>query len=115
MMPELGKRTRTVLRMTITRGVNDSDLEGYEKQIKLAQPHFVEVKSMVFVGGARLEGRGLKKWSMIEMDEMEKLAQDLADGTDYFVSDRHVPSRVVLLCRDKEAERGRGVYSKFVG
>jgi tRNA wybutosine-synthesizing protein 1 len=115
MMPGLGKRTRTVLRMTITRGVNDSDLDGYAAQIKLAQPHFVEVKSMVFVGGARLEGRGLEKESMMEMEEMEKLAEELAGKTGYFVSDRHVPSRVVLLCRDRNAEKGRGIYSEFVG
>lgn len=107
MMPEHGKRTRTVLRMTIARGVNDSDLEGYAAQIKMARPHYVEVKSMVFVGGARLKERGLSAGSMLEMDEMEKLAGKLAQRTDYIVSDRHAPSRVVLLCRNKETETQR--------
>ena len=107
LMPEIGKRTRTVLRMTLARGVNDSDLEGYAAQIKTAQPHYVEVKSMVFVGGARQEGRGLCLGSMLEMEEVEGIAKRLAEMSGYVVSDGHVLSRVVLLCRDREAERNR--------
>jgi tRNA wybutosine-synthesizing protein 1 len=107
LMPSLGKRTRTVLRMTLTRGVNDSDLDGYASQIALAQPHYVEVKSMVFVGGARIKERGLSQKSMLEMDEVEAFAAKLAGKTGYIVSEKHVPSRVVLLCKDKEAEKNR--------
>ena len=109
LMPEIGKRTRTVLRMTIARGVNDSDLEGYAAQIKLAKPHYVEVKSMMYVGGARQTGRNLNKESMLEMDEVESLAEKLAKLSSYIVSDRHAPSRVVLLCRDKKAENDRAI------
>ncbi|MFA6489722.1 MAG: 4-demethylwyosine synthase TYW1 [Candidatus Micrarchaeia archaeon] len=107
LMPEIGKRTRTVLRMTIARGLNDSDLEGYAAQIRIAQPHYVEVKSMVFVGGARGKGRGLSAGDMLETDEIEKLAERLAKLSGYIVSDAHIPSRVVLLCRDREAEKNR--------
>ena len=78
LMPEIGRRTRTVLRMTLARGVNDSDLEGYAQQIKAAQPHYVEVKSMVFVGGARQPGRGLSLESMLEMKEIEIIGTKLA-------------------------------------
>ncbi|VVC01666.1 S-adenosyl-L-methionine-dependent tRNA 4-demethylwyosine synthase [uncultured archaeon] len=107
LMPQIGKKTRTVLRMTLTRGINDSDLGGYAKQIKLAQPHYVEVKSMVFVGGARQEGRGLSPNSMLEMDEVEKIAEELAGMTGYLVSEKHEPSRIALLCRDFEAEKNK--------
>ncbi len=106
-MPTIGEKTRTVLRMTLTKGINDSDLEGYAAQIKIAQPHYVEAKSMVFVGGARMDGRGLSHDSMMGIGEVEAIAARLAQMTGYVVSDRHVPSRVVLLCRDAEAENNR--------
>ncbi|MCX6770989.1 MAG: 4-demethylwyosine synthase TYW1 [Candidatus Micrarchaeota archaeon] len=109
MMPEIGKRTRTVLRMTLCRGVNDTDLEGYAKQIKLAQPHYIEVKSMVFVGGARSPGRGLALESMLKMEEIEAIAHKLAKMTDYRFTDTHAPSRVALLCRDERTEMERKI------
>ena len=107
LMPQIEKKTRTVLRMTIARGVNDSDLEGYAAQIRTARPHYVEVKSMVFVGGARNPERGLSKTSMLEMDEIGEFGKKLAKLSGYIISDRHIPSRVVLLCRDKDAEKNR--------
>jgi len=112
MMPEIGKKTRTVLRMTIARGVNDCDLEGYAAQIKLAQPHYVEVKSMVFVGGARSPERGLALESMLSMDEIENIANRLADASGYRFTDTHAPSRVVLLCRDEKTENERKILWK---
>ena len=107
MMPEIGERTRTVLRMTLARGINDGDLEGYAKQIKMAQPHYVEVKSMVFVGGARSPERGLVLESMLSVNEIEGIAKKLADATGYRFADTHAPSRVALLCRDGETEKNR--------
>lgn len=107
LMPVIGKRTRTVLRMTIARGINDLDIEGYAAQIKLAAPHYVEVKSMMYVGGARQPGRNLCAGSMLGADEIEKFAGKLAKLSGYIVSDRHIPSRVVLLCRDRETEKNR--------
>ncbi len=107
MMPEIGKKTRTVLRMTLCRGVNDCDLEGYAKQIKAAQPHYVEVKSMVFVGGAREPARGLSLESMLDINEIKDIANKLAKMTGYRFTDTHAPSRVVLLCRDGKAEKNR--------
>ena len=109
MMPEIGKKTRTVLRMTIARGVNDTDLEGYAVQIKLAQPHYVEVKSMVFVGGAREPARSLSLESMLSMTEIEGIARTLAHMTGYRFTDTHAPSRVALLCRDEKTEKNRKI------
>ncbi|MFA6907878.1 MAG: 4-demethylwyosine synthase TYW1 [Candidatus Micrarchaeia archaeon] len=109
MMPEIGGRTRTVLRMTIARGVNDTGLEGYAAQIKTAQPHYVEVKSMVFVGGAREPSRGLALESMLTMDEITAIANELAGMAGYRFTDTHAPSRVALLCRDGETEKNRKI------
>jgi tRNA wybutosine-synthesizing protein 1 len=109
LMSRIGKKTRTVLRMTIVRSMNDSDLEGYAKQIKIASPHYIEVKSMVFVGGAREKSRGLTLDSMLNMDEVVEIAQKLAKMAGYVVSDMHAPSRVVLLCRDQKTEADRKI------
>jgi tRNA wybutosine-synthesizing protein 1 len=106
-MAGIGKKTRTALRMTLARGVNDCDFEGYARQIKLAQPHYVEVKSMVFVGGARSPERGLSLGSMLGMGEVREIAQKLAAMTNYRMAGEHAPSRVVLLCRDRETELNR--------
>lgn len=107
LLAQFGQKTRTVLRMTLTRGVNDFGWEGYARQILTALPKYVEVKSMVFVGGARLPERGLSLKSMLTIDEIEGIAKKLADLTGYRVSDRHELSRVVLLCRDEKAEKER--------
>ena len=107
MLPGIGKKCRTVLRMTLTRGINDSDLDGYARQIILAQPHYVEVKSMVYVGGARQATRNLSLDSMLSMEEVEAIAKKLSQMTGYLVSEKHAPSRIVLLCRDKETEENR--------
>ena len=109
MLPGIGKKTRTVLRMTIARGVNDCGFEGYAAQIKLAQPHYVEVKSMVFVGGAREPSRGLALESMLSVKEIDEIGHKLAGMTGYRFTDTHAPSRVALLCRDETAEKNRKI------
>ncbi|MCX8174683.1 MAG: 4-demethylwyosine synthase TYW1 [Candidatus Micrarchaeota archaeon] len=107
LLPLLGKRTRTVLRMTLVRGVNDFDLDGYARQIRKAQPHYVEVKGFVFMGGARQPQRGLSPQSMLEMDEIGAIAEKLSEASGYRRCEEHLPSRVVLLCRDSKAEEKR--------
>jgi tRNA wybutosine-synthesizing protein 1 len=114
MFPELGKKTRTVLRMTLTRNVNTAPIEGYIEQILIAKPHYAEVKSMVFVGGSRNPSRGLSFDSMLSMDEIREYAKKLADATGYLVAAEHIPSRIVLLCRDKEAVKKRLIDFKFL-
>lgn len=100
-------KTRTVLRMTLIRGHNDNNLEGYAQQIKRAQPDYVEVKSFVYVGGARNPDRGLKLSDMLRMEEIREIAKRLSELTGYIITDEHVLSRVVLLCRDENAVKNR--------
>ncbi|VVB59021.1 S-adenosyl-L-methionine-dependent tRNA 4-demethylwyosine synthase [Candidatus Anstonella stagnisolia] len=114
MLPELGKKTRTVLRMTLVRDVNMQPIEGYAQQILLAKPHYVEVKSMVFVGGARLKERGLSTGSMLGMEEIREYAKELAKLTGYIYAAEHAPSRIVLLCKDEKALKSRMIdFSKI--
>ena len=116
MLPEIGEKTRTVLRMTLTRGVNMQPIDGYAQQIGIAKPHYVEVKSVVFVGGARLKERGLSKESMLEMREIREYAKELATLSGYLYSAEHEPSRIALLCRDEVALKERMIdFERILG
>ena len=106
-MNRLKGKTRTVLRMTLVRGYNTDNLEGYADQIKTAEPDYVEVKSFVYVGGARHKDRGLRLEDMLKMDEVREIARRLSELTGYKYTDEHELSRVVLLVRDTAAEEKR--------
>lgn len=44
------KRQRTVFRLTLVKGFNESDLERYAELIRRGRPEFVEVKGVTFCG-----------------------------------------------------------------
>lgn len=106
-LSEAGEKTRTVLRMTLARGLNDNNLEGYADLIKAGKPHYVEAKSMVFVGWARNDERGLKLEDMLSMDEIREISGKLAELTGYIIVDEHLQSRIVLLAKDEKAVKNR--------
>lgn len=103
----VSEQTRTVLRMTLARKLNDFNFEGYADLIKRGKPHYVEVKSMVYVGWARNNERGLALTDMLTMEEIRKIANELARLSGYIVADEHLPSRIVLLCKDESAKKNR--------
>ncbi len=100
-----GEKTRTVLRMTLSHNLNDFNPDGYAQLIKRGKPHYVEVKSMVFVGFARNAGRGLQLGDMLTIEEIREFAKKLADLSGYIAADEHIPSRIVLLCRDEKTRK----------
>jgi len=104
-------KTRKVLRLTLVGRLNMLNAEGYARLILKAEPDYVEPKSFVFVGGARYN-RGLELGDMPTHEEIRKFARELAEETGYIISDERADSRVVLLCRDKEAERKRFLQKK---
>ncbi|MEM3841214.1 MAG: 4-demethylwyosine synthase TYW1 [Candidatus Micrarchaeaceae archaeon] len=112
MLKEL--KTRTVLRMTLIKGLNMKNPEGYAELIKLAQANYVEVKGFSFVGGARGEARGLSLESMPNHSEIKEFAEKLAALTGYIYTAEHMPSRVVLLSRDQKSKEERMIdFSKI--
>lgn len=106
-LSSVSEKTRTVLRMTLSHRLNDFNHEGYAQLIKRGKPHYVEVKSMVFVGFARNAARGLALSDMLSIEEIREFANKLAALSGYIVADEHIPSRIVLLCRDENAKSGR--------
>jgi len=89
-------KTRTVIRITLMKGINDSDdnLKGFAKLIKLAKPMFIEVKAYMFIGSSR---KRLKEENMPNHSEVRSFSKKLAKQINYNLLDEKKNSRVVLL------------------
>jgi tRNA wybutosine-synthesizing protein 1 len=103
-------KTRKVIRLTLVKGLNFIEPENYAKLILKAMPHYVEPKAFMFVGGTRFESRNLNLLDMPTHEEIKKFSERLADETGYVISDEREDSRVVLLSRDKNAEKERFIF-----
>jgi len=88
---------RTCIRLTLVKGMNMEDLEGYKELIERGKPDFIEVKAYMFIGASRLR---LKESNMPRHNEVKKIALELDKILpDYEYVSEHVPSRVVLLAK----------------
>ena len=85
---------RTVIRLTLVKGLNFKDLSGYAGVIEKASPDFVEVKAYMCVGFSR---KRLGVENMPSHPEIISFANDIASETGYKVAEDFEPSRVVLL------------------
>lgn len=100
------KGKRTILRMTIAKGINTSEkhIQEFAELIKKANPLYVEVKSYMALGYARARmGYEL----MLSSKEIKKFAKALASkiGKEYVVLDEHLPSRICLVGKKKDKKR----------
>ena len=92
------KKQRTCIRLTIVKGMNDVEPEGYANLIKKANPDFLEVKAYMHVGASQLR---LKRENMPEHDEVIEFTQKLMQYLpEYAIVSDHVPSRVVLCAKN---------------
>ena len=101
-MKKLNSKTRTCIRVTAIKGMNMTSPEKYAELIRIAEPHFVEVKAYMFVGASRLR---LSIKNMPLHKDVKEFAEGIAKAAGYKVIDEHAPSRVVLLM--KEDFKGR--------
>lgn len=93
-------RCRRVIRMTMVKGLNMFNPEGYADLIRLASPDYVEVKAYMHRGSSIYR---LKKENMPTHKEIVAFANELAGYLDYIFTDDSPPSRVALLSRDERA------------
>lgn len=93
---EAGKKTRTVLRMTLIRGQNMCRPKEYAELFNRAGAHFVEAKAYMWVGHSQDR---LEKSDMPLHEEIKEFGSQLAEASGYELVDEHTPSRVVLLKR----------------
>ena len=98
---------RTVIRLTLTKGLNFMDAKGYAKLIEKAQPKFLECKAFMAVGGAR---KRLEYEDMPLHQDIVKFAQEVERNSCYKIVDEKVDSRVVLLARNGEVDKGTNFH-----
>ncbi|MEW5954980.1 MAG: 4-demethylwyosine synthase TYW1 [Candidatus Micrarchaeota archaeon] len=103
-MRALRGKTRTVLRMTLAKGLNLGSAADYAQLIEESGCGYCEVKAWMALGASRAR---LGVNAMPPHEEIKEFACRLARETGYLQSVEHVPSRVVLLCRDEKAEKER--------
>ena len=92
---------RTVIRLTLVKGLNMKDPNGYAKLIEKASPLFIEVKGYMAIGFSR---QRLGPEFMPTHQEVKEFAESIAEGTGYILTDEQEASRVVLLTKNGEID-----------
>lgn len=87
----------TVVRLTLVKGLNFVDPEGYAKLIELAEPTYVECKSYTSVGLSLR--RGLNSSNMVGIDELRPFAEKIGEILGYKIIGESAPSKVILLSK----------------
>ncbi|WP_319506208.1 4-demethylwyosine synthase TYW1 [uncultured Methanolobus sp.] len=91
------KETRTVIRITLIKGVNMFNSEGFAELIKIAEPDYIEVKAYMHLGFSR---KRLPREAMPSHEEVMYFSEELAEHLGYKVAGDVEVSRVVLLSKD---------------
>jgi tRNA wybutosine-synthesizing protein 1 len=91
---------RSALRLTLVKGLNMIDPEGYARLIKKAQPDYVEVKAYMHLGYSRYR---LPREAMPTHAEVLGFARKVADAAGYRPAMDVELSRVALLSKDGSA------------
>jgi len=89
--------TRTIVRMTMIKGLNTDDkyIPEYVELLKIGNPHFIEVKSYMHLG---FSTKRLKKSNMLTHDEIREYSMKLLEYLPNFkFMDEYPPSRIVVL------------------
>lgn len=92
-----GSGTRTAVRITLTKGVNMVDPEGFASVIGLAEPDYVELKAYMHLGFSR---KRLSQDNMPAFPEVKDFSNQVAEALGYRIADDSEASRVVLLSKN---------------
>ncbi len=93
---------RSCLRLTLVKGVNMIDPEGYAELIKKADPAFVELKAYMWVGHSR---ERLEQKDMPLHQEIVEFSEKVAKASGWKIIDEKPESRVVLLMKEDAEDR----------
>ena len=85
---------KSVIRLTLVKGLNMIKPEEYAKILDKAGPDFVEVKSFMAVGGSR---EHLNYEDMPLHSEIKDFARQIEKNSSYKIKDEKEDSRVVLM------------------
>ena len=86
----------SAIRLTLIRGLNLEDPQGYAKLISKADPTYIEPKAYMYIGYSR---KRLAFENMPTYKQVREFSLKLAESTGYRIIDDSVESRVVLLSK----------------
>jgi len=95
-------KTRTVIRITLMKGINMKHEKDYADLIKKASPMFVELKAYMFIGSSR---KRLLERNMPYHEDVKEFAKKVAELSGYKIIDEKKESRVVLLAKEDYKDR----------
>ncbi|MBI4020776.1 MAG: 4-demethylwyosine synthase TYW1 [Candidatus Aenigmarchaeota archaeon] len=90
----LNRFKRSVIRLTLVKGLNFVNPQGYAQLAERAQCDFLEVKAFMAVGGARDR---LAYADMPLFPEIQAFAREIEKSSSYRIVDEKADSRVVLM------------------
>ncbi len=93
-------RCPTVLRMTLVKNYNMSDLEEYARLVQKSGPTYIETKAYMHIGFSHLR---LGFDNMPTHNDVRTYAEALAEKTGYKILNEAPESRVVLLSKLEKA------------
>lgn len=96
------KFNRNVVRLTLVKGYNFVDPEGYAKLIEKFKPMFVECKGYVHVGHSQ---ERLEVENMPYHHEIMEFAKKIEENSSYKIIDEKKESKVALLAREDFGDR----------
>ena len=93
----INKFRRNVIRLTLVKGYNFVNPEGYAKLIEKYKPMFVEAKGYVHVGHSQYR---LEVGNMPYHHEIMEFAKKIEGNSSYKIIEQKAESKVVLLARE---------------
>lgn len=102
-LKKLKGKTRTVIRITLIKSMNDENIEGYVGLLKKADPDYIELKAYMFVGSSR---QRLSIENMPRHHEVQEFANKIIEKYPGLkIIDEKIESRVVLLGKEDKKDR----------
>lgn len=98
----LRKFERSTLRLTLSKGLNMHNQEGYAKLISKAKPKFVELKAAMPVGYAQYR---MAYSAMPRHSEIKEFAEEICKFSGLRIVDEKENSRVLLLMEEDTDDR----------
>ena len=104
-------KTRRIIRLTLIKGftLDERFLESYLELLKLANPHFVEVKAYMHLGYSQ---KRLSPNNMPKFEEIKDFSLKLCEISDFELADEKLESRIVLL-RNKRNPMERFIHNNL--
>src|SRR3989344_124664 len=93
------KHSRTIMRTTITKGLNDHNAEEFSDLINIYKPKFVQLKGYSWLGESK---KRLKLSNMPTMKDIENYGKVIEEKTGYIPKLKDKTSRVIIYLRDEK-------------